>query len=156
MNPGRPVWARRHNGGMRTIALEEHFWTPELAGQTGPGPLETFGGGIGKQLEDLGELRLADMDANGIDFQVISHVAPAGQGLKGAEGVARCREANDRLAEAVKAHPDRFAGFATLPTADPRAAADELDRAASELGLIGALVGRTPGSTVRPKRPGVI
>src|SRR6202044_3503050 len=121
VNPGRPVWAGRHNGGMRTIALEEHFWTPELAGQTGTGPLATFGGGIGKQLEDLGELRLADMDANGIDFQVISHAAPAAQGLEGTEGVARSREANDRLAEAVRAHPDRFAGFATLPTADPRA-----------------------------------
>ena len=86
------------------------------------------------------------MDANGIDFQVISHVAPAAQGLEGAEGVARSREANDRLAEAVKAHPDRFAGFATLPTADPRAAADELDRATGELGLIGALVNSTLGS----------
>ena len=131
---------------MRTIALEEHFWTPELAGNTGTGSLAMFGPRIGNQLGDLGELRLADMDANGIDFQVISHVAPAAQGLEGAEGVARSREANDRLAEAVRAHPDRFAGFATLPTADPPAAADELDRATGELGLIGALVNSTLGS----------
>ena len=86
------------------------------------------------------------MDANGIDLQVISHVAPAAQGLDGAEGIARAREANDRLAAAVRAHPDRFAGFATLPTADPRAAADELDRAVHDLGLIGALVNSTLGS----------
>jgi hypothetical protein len=65
VKPGRLVWVRRHNGGMRTIALEEHFWTPELAGQTGTGPLAAFGDVIGNQLEDLGELRLADMDANG-------------------------------------------------------------------------------------------
>ena len=115
-------------------------------GDTGHRAAGRVGPQLGDQLGDLGELRLADMDANGIDFQVISHVAPAAQGLAGAEGVTRAREANDRLAEAVKAHPDRFAGFATLPTAEPRAAADELDRAIGELGLIGALVNSTLGS----------
>jgi uncharacterized protein len=133
-------------GRMRTIALEEHFWTPELSGQTSSGALATFGPRIGDQLRDLGPLRLADMDAHGIDFQVISHVAPAAQGLPGTEGVIRARQANDLLAEAVRAHPDRFAGFATLPTADPAAAADELARATGELGLIGALVNSTLGS----------
>ena len=66
--------------------------------------------------------------------------------LEGAEGAARAREANDQLAGAVRAHPGRFAGFATLPTADPPAAADELERAVRELGLIGALVNSTLGS----------
>src|SRR4029077_12951238 len=55
-------------------------------------------------------------------------------------------EANDRLAGAVRTHPDRFVGFATLPTADPGAAAGELDRAVRDLGLIGALVNSTLGS----------
>jgi hypothetical protein len=132
---------------MRTIALEEHFWTPELSGQTGERALATFGPQIGDRLRDLGRLRLADMAANGIDLQVISHVAPGAQGLDGAEGIARAREANDRLAAAVRAHPDRFAGLATLPTADPRAAADELSRATGELGLLGALVNSTLGSS---------
>ena len=68
------------------------------------------------------------------------------RGSAGAEGITRAREANDRLAAAVRAHPHRFAGFATLPTADPRAAADELDRAVGDLGLIGALVNSTLGS----------
>jgi hypothetical protein len=53
--------------GMRTIALEEHFWTPELAETTGSGALAAFGPRLGDQLGDLGELRLADMEANGID-----------------------------------------------------------------------------------------
>ena len=131
---------------MRTIALEEHFWTAELAAPPGTGPLATWGQRVDDQLRDLGQERLADMDASGIDLQVISHVAPAAQGLGGAEGLARAREANDRLAGAVRAHPDRFAGFATLPTADPAAAADELDRAVRDLGLIGALVNSTLGS----------
>jgi predicted TIM-barrel fold metal-dependent hydrolase len=131
---------------VRTIALEEHFWTPELAAPPGTGPLAMWGPRVDDQLRDLGRGRLADMDANGIDLQVISHVAPAAQGLDGAEGIARAREANDRLAGAVRAHPDRFGGFATLPTADPRAAADELTRAIEDLGLIGAMVNSTLGS----------
>src|SRR3984957_5279685 len=113
----------RHNGRVRTIALEEHFWTAELAAPPGTGPLAAWGPEVGHQLRDLGPLRLADMDANGIDLQVISHVAPAAQAQPGGEGLARAREANDQLAAAVRAHPDRFAGFATLPTPDPRDAA---------------------------------
>ncbi len=135
-----------HNAGVRTIALEEHFWTPELAAPPGTGPLAVWGQRVDDQLRDLGQARLADMDASGIDLQVISHVAPAAQGLQGAEGITLAREANDRLAGAVRAHPDRFAGFATLPTADPRAAAGELERAVRELGLIGAMVNSTLGS----------
>jgi len=131
---------------MRTIALEEHFWTAALAAPPGTGQLAVWGQRVGDQLGDLGPLRLADMDANDIDVQVISHVAPAAQGRAGAEGLARAREANDQLAAAVRAHPDRFAGFATLPTADPQAAADELERATVELGFVGALVNSTLGS----------
>ena len=131
---------------MRTIALEEHFWTADLAAAPGTGPLATWGPQLDDELRDLGGKRLADMDAPGIDLQVISHVAPAAQGLNGAEAMARAREANDQLAAAVTAHPGRFAGFATLPTADPRAAAAELDRAVAELGFVGGLVNSTLGS----------
>jgi uncharacterized protein len=139
------IWLR-DNIQMRTIALEEHFWTAQLASPPGCGPLATWGPQVGEQLLDLGRSRLADMDANGIDLQIISHVAPAAQALAGAEGLARAREANEQLAAAVRSHQDRFAGFATLPTADPNAAADELERATSELGFVGALVNSTLGS----------
>jgi predicted TIM-barrel fold metal-dependent hydrolase len=90
---------------VRTIALEEHFWTAELAAPPGTGPLATWGQRVDDQLRDLGQARLAEMDASGIDLQVISHVAPAAQALAGAEGLARARGANDRLAGAVRAHP---------------------------------------------------
>jgi len=131
---------------VRTIALEEHFWTADLAAAPGTGPLAVWGPQLDDDLRDLGQRRLADMDAHGIDLQVISHVAPAAQGLPGPDGPARARAANDLLAAAIRQHPDRFAGFATLPTADPEAAADELDRATAELGLVGALVNSTLGS----------
>jgi uncharacterized protein len=129
---------------VRTIALEEHFWTSSLAAPPGSGPVAMFGPRIDGQLRDLGAARLADMDANGIDLQVISHLAPAAQGR--ADGVGLAIEANDRLAAAVAAHPDRLAGFATLPTSDVAAAADELTRAVDELGFVGGLVSSTQGS----------
>lgn len=132
---------------MRTIALEEHFWTPELAPAPGTGVLARAGGQrLDEALRDLDKARLTDMDAAGIDVQVISHVQPAAQGMAGAEGVAAARRANDSLAAAVSRHPDRFAGFATLPTASPEAAADELSRAVGDLGFVGGLVNSTLGT----------
>ena len=63
------------------------------------------------------------------------------------------RGANDRLADTVRAHPDRFAGFAMLPTADPKAAADELERAVTKLGFKGAMVhGLTGGLFLDDRR----
>jgi uncharacterized protein len=133
---------------MRVIALEEHFWTPEIeeAFRTQRNPDATSASPLGADLVDLGERRLAAMDATGIDFQVISHTTPGVQTLDPATAITLARDANDRLAAAVAEHPDRFAGFATLPTPAPPAAADELERAVSELGLKGAMVnGHTGG-----------
>jgi uncharacterized protein len=131
---------------MRTIALEEHFWTPELATQTGGGMVRLLGQRLDDELRDLGDLRLRAMDDAGIDLQVISHTAPAAQPLEPAEAVKRAREANDQLAAAVRANPGRFAGFATLPTSDPAASADELERTVSEHNFVGAMVNSTIGT----------
>jgi predicted TIM-barrel fold metal-dependent hydrolase len=93
------------------------------------------------------------MDAAGIDVQVISHGAPAVQKLDPETATRLARVANDRLAEAVRAHPDRFAAFAILPTPDPVAAADELERAVTKLGFVGAMVhGLTDGLFIDNKR----
>jgi predicted TIM-barrel fold metal-dependent hydrolase len=124
------------------IALEEHYQDAEVQAQTRasiPAP-------ISERLDDLGQLRLREMDEAGIDFQVLSHSIPGLQGVDAAAGVPLARRANDRLAEAVRAHPDRFGAFAALPTADPRAAADELERTVTKLGFKGAMVnGMTAG-----------
>jgi hypothetical protein len=48
--------------------------------------------------------------------------------------------ANDYMAEAVSAHPSRFAGFATLATAEPKLAARELERCVSQYGFKGAMM----------------
>jgi len=132
---------------MRTIALEEHFWTSELAAAPGTGILARANGRqLDAQLRDLGKDRITDMDAAGIDVQVVSHVAPGTQGLAGEEGTGAARRANDHLATAVALHPERLAGFAALPTASPDLAADELERAVGDLGFVGGLVNSTLGT----------
>ena len=65
------------------------------------------------RLEDVGQGRIAEMDAAGIDIQVLSHAPPSVQKVGDPELAVRlARAANDRLAETVTAHPDRFAAFA--------------------------------------------
>ena len=122
----------------RIIALEEHFWTPELIAlrrtvdQVNPKSVERLG--------DLGALRLREMDAAGIDIQVLSEAEPGVQNLSPEVAVPLARVSNDLLHEAVKRSPGRFAGFATLPTPDPAAAARELERTVKELRFCGAMV----------------
>ena len=135
---------------MRTITLEEHFATPAFI--EGPGHhLKGLAQAVGDvqlidQLCDLDDHRIADMDAAGIDMQVLSLTAPGVQQLDAMEAVVLARDANDRLADAVLRHPSRFAGFATLPTATPDTAADELERMVLEHGFKGAVInGHTRG-----------
>ena len=145
---------------MKIIALEEHFQTPAINaaiakslakltpyGQQEDGKRENTGAAYRSpttQLEELGTRRLKDMDATGIDIQVLSYATPGVQTLAASEAVPLARDANDQLATAIQAHPDRFAGFATLPTPDPEAAAAELERAVHQLGFKGAMInGRT-------------
>jgi len=133
------------------IALEEHYWDADVAKHF-DSP-ESRNAELRRRLDDLGALRIREMDEAGIDVQVLSHGAPSTQRIDAATAVPLARRANDRLYEAVRAHPDRFAGFAALPTADPKAAADELERTVSKLGFKGAMVhGPTNGVFFDDKR----
>src|SRR4051795_13505348 len=90
---------------LQVIALEEHYLDPEVkphfTGIDSPGRPHLIA-----RLEDVGQGRLAEMDAAGIDMQVLSHAAPSLQKLPDAELAVRlARAANDRLAETVAAHP---------------------------------------------------
>ncbi len=80
------------------------------------------------------------MDAFGDYQQVLTLAVPPLEELGGpAAALDLARAANDELAELVRRHPDRFAGFtAALPMGDPAAAAAELDRAMADLGALGA------------------
>ncbi len=101
------------------------------------------------RLEDIGQGRLEAMDAAGIDVSILSVVTPATQALPASDAVALARDANDEATGAVRAHPARFRAFATLPTSDPEAAAAELERCATQLGHVGAMLhGRTGTRTL--------
>lgn len=93
---------------------------------------------------DMGDARLAEMDAAGIGMQVLSY-GGFPQWLPAAQAIDLNCTANDRLARASQEHPERFSGFATLPWQAPEAAARELERAVKELGLKGALINGRPG-----------
>ena len=85
------------------------------------------------------EERLKDMDAQGVDVQVVSiHTPFFGYHLDPAQGRALAREVNDEIAAMARQWPRRFAGLATLPVQDVKAAVDELERAVTVLGLKGA------------------
>ncbi len=75
---------------MRTITLEEHFASPKFL--EGPGrEIEDnprrFGNVIPSKLYDIGEGRIADMDAAGIDLQVLSLNYPGVQQLEAASAI---------------------------------------------------------------------
>jgi 2,3-dihydroxybenzoate decarboxylase len=128
--------------GFRVIAIEEAFSipgvTPPLSRDVIP-LQDRFFEEWSRRLPDVAELRLADMDANGVDMQVLSLMSGVEFIPDPAVAVAVARQVNDYLAEVVAAHPTRFAGFAALPLQDPGAAVVELRRAVVDLGLKGVL-----------------
>lgn len=91
----------------------------------------------GLTLED----RVRDMDAAGVDLQLLS-MSPSFVQYRAEPAVAAAgaREVNDELAEIAAQHPQRFGGLAHLPLQDTDAAVTELERAVRDLGLAGAAV----------------
>ena len=123
----------------RIIAIEEHFISPMMAkGYTGHHKLSSFMHST-RRLEDLGDARIREMDEAGIDVQVISHLQPGPQVFEPDMSVTLAREANNLLHEGIQVRPNRFAAFAALPTPNPEAAADELERTV-KLGFKGAMI----------------
>jgi predicted TIM-barrel fold metal-dependent hydrolase len=137
---------------MRIIGLEERFVTADLLEAwrmldprwqdiAQKPPLRD---GLVGRLADLGGGRLAAMDEAGVDVQVLSINAPGVQNLAPDDAVAIQTAANDVLSDAVRAHPGRLQGLATLATPAPAEAARELERAVTKLGMNGGvLFGRT-------------
>jgi len=136
----------------RVIAIEEHYWDRDV-GANFDNAETLLPVHLRRRLEDLGAQRLKEMDDAGIDVQVLSHAGPATQRINAEAAVNLSRLANDRLREVIQLKPERFAGFATLPTPAPKAAADELERAVAKLGLAGAMVnGLTNGRFIDEKQ----
>lgn len=135
---------------MKKIALEEHFIVPSLVDRLIEGmPAVTpeVQRTLVDLLSDLGERRLAAMDAAGIELSVLSISGPGVQVEPDAGRATRLAcEANDALAEAVARQPARYRGFAHLAMQDVTGAAQELSRCVRDLGFVGAMVnGHTHG-----------
>jgi len=142
---------------MKTIDIHAHLvprslWQAADAGREWYGYRHEQGEGLGAMLGGgrrvtfaspkvrfTPEERLKDMDSQGVDVQVVSiHTPFFGYHLDSAQGRGLAREVNDEIAGMVKQWPQRFAGLATLPVQDVKAAVDELGRAVTVLGLKGA------------------
>jgi len=160
--------------GLRRIATEEGFNIPEVARATArilpelvsrePGEAAVFGVDRPRsgdeapppwlhQLSDIGAGRIADMDGAGIAMQVLLLSSPGVQMFEAGEARELSQLANDRLADAIRKYPDRFAGLAAIPPQDPAFAARELERAVSKLGLNGAIINSHTGGHYLDEAP---
>ncbi|MBI4185970.1 MAG: amidohydrolase [Chloroflexi bacterium] len=104
----------------------------------GPDLCQSRTDSVTNRLLDLGEGRLKEMDAAGIDMQALSLCSPGCEILNIAESAVVARKTNDAFYQVTKKYPDRFIGLATLAPQEPKRAADELERAVKELGFKGA------------------
>lgn len=127
---------------MRVVAIEEHHIIPEMRSRL---DLSLLPPAHRARLDATVDERLADMDAAGIDVQVLSVMLPVPQMLPAQTAVPLAAKINGELHAMVTAHPGRFAAFALLPVTVPDAAADELERAVRDLGFAGAMISGTIG-----------
>ncbi|MBA0087099.1 MAG: amidohydrolase, partial [Acidobacteria bacterium Pan2503] len=93
---------------MRTVTLEEHYASPSFLDGLGrelKAQALKFGAAAAKlfeQLCDVGEKRIAEMDAAKIDMQVLSLTSPGTEQLEAADAMELAREENDFLADAIR------------------------------------------------------
>jgi hypothetical protein len=130
---------------MKTITLEEHFVTTEFLRSTGAlgedTPIEIAR--MREKLLDLGEVRLRAMDEGGVTLQVLSLAAHGLDKFTAENANAVLAGVHDEAAEAIRAHPDRFAAFATPGLRNVPEAIKEIERAITRLGFKGVLIDGT-------------
>lgn len=112
---------------------------PNFLGNFSPDNARFVNGRIIERLQDIGEERLRVMDEAGIDKVLLSNWSPGVQLFGTEEAKELAAISNDRMAEAARAHPDRYAGMVTIAPQDPEAAGVEIERGLS-LGLTGVLI----------------
>ncbi len=140
---------------MRTIDVHNHFYPPEYlaALEEGPSAVRVTRDDAGNPcLHYPGDYNVAVrghrdiayreevLEREGVDLQVLTLTTPGTHVETPARALELSRMVNDAFAAAVARPSGRFAALATLPLNDPEAAADELERAMTELALPGAMV----------------
>ena len=131
---------------MRLLARESPKVAPVMTQRGDPACRLEIGGTVvqnpfPRELWDT-EQRLRDMDAHGVDVQVLAPtVFTFFYQHEPTLGFACAMLQNDEIAAEIKRHPGRFLGLAGVPLQAPELAAGELARAMTELGLRGAMIG---------------
>lgn len=146
----------------RVIAIEEHYITPMYRQMVGANEFRNFyltsrsqqiGHDITAQNADLGAERIRHMDATGVDMQVLSFGSPGTQAFDAKTAIPMAKDANDIAYATMQKYPGRFSSFAALPTADPQASADELERTVTQYGFCGTMIhGHTQGQFLDDKK----
>jgi predicted TIM-barrel fold metal-dependent hydrolase len=127
------------------IAIEEHWASGDVSAALGavPRPDESLAfnemGDHRQRLDDLGEGRIAAMDAQGIDISILALTPPGTHPLAPEQARRLSSAANDRASAAVAQHPTRLRALSTLPMSSPEHVVDELVRARG-LGHVGTMV----------------
>src|SRR4030095_3106504 len=125
-------------GGRRvkTIDVHAHCVIPEAYALLGRKVDDHRGPGIG----EVGERRIREMDAQGIDMEALS-INPAWYGAERDLVTQVIKIQNERLAEFCAKYPDRFVAFASVALQFPDLAVQQLVDGVKKLGLRGAAVG---------------
>jgi aminocarboxymuconate-semialdehyde decarboxylase len=142
----------------RTVDCHNHYFPPEYlaflldragesvrAEKTGPHSFVCkSGAAIVGHIDRPGhydlKARIEDLDAAGMDTQIISLTIPGPELLDRDQGVYWAKKINDALASAVREYPGRFFAYASLPYQDPDEACRELERCHKELGVKGVMM----------------
>jgi 5-carboxyvanillate decarboxylase len=95
---------------------------------------------VRERMLDLGERRIGDMDAAGIDMQLLLLTTQGVQLLDTETAVALAAASNDQVSAAVRKYPERYAALAAIAPQAPQAAVKELERAVTRLKLKGAVI----------------
>ena len=133
---------------IQTIALEEHFTTPEFLRATAPvTPALASTKQLEEKLIDLDEKRIRAMDEGGVDLQILSLAATAQDKLAVADAASLVADANDVAFAATERHPGRLAMFSSLALGDPVSAAKELERGVLKHKSVGGFVNGTEGGS---------
>lgn len=136
---------------MKIITVEEHFMVKEINNKFNEiikskddfdkNQLDFVNIFVDKEIiTDIGDKRIAFMDENGIDAQIIGYGNNSPMHISKENGAVQlCKLANDKLAAACKKYQGRLYGYATLPVDDIKESVKELERCIKTLGLVGVM-----------------